>query len=90
MGLWHVSGRRGDREAVPWSRFPTIPSFKNPHHPNYMLRNSLIFLIVALVAAYLGFATLAGTAALIAKICFVIFLVFFVISLVRGNGPKSL
>lgn len=86
---WHASGRRAYRKAGLRRVFQkyTIP---NLTPPNYMLRNSLIFLIIALVAAWLGFATLAGTAALIAKICFVIFLVIFVISLIRGNGPKAL
>lgn len=41
---------------------------------------ALIFLIVALVAAFLGFGTLAGSAALIAKIVFVVGLVLAVLS----------
>jgi uncharacterized membrane protein YtjA (UPF0391 family) len=51
-----------------------------------MLRNALLFLIVALVAGYLGFAQLSGIAALIAKICVLIFVVLFVVSLIRGKG----
>ena len=36
-----------------------------------MLRFSLVFLVVALIAAFLGFGGIAGTAAGIAKILFV-------------------
>lgn len=54
----------------------------------YMLNNTVVFLIIALIAAVLGFGAVAGTAALIAKICFVIFLVMFIASLVRGKSGK--
>ncbi len=50
-----------------------------------MLSWSIIFLIVALVAALLGFTTIAGAAIGIAKILFVVFLVLFVISLFLGR-----
>ncbi len=50
-----------------------------------MLSWSIIFLIVALVAALLGFTTIAGAAIGIAKILFVVFLVLFVISLFFGR-----
>ena len=53
-----------------------------------MLNNTILFLIIALVAAVLGFGFVAGTAALIAKICFVIFLVMFIVSLVSGRRGK--
>lgn len=52
-----------------------------------MLRNTLIFLVLAIVAGALGFGVLAGTAALIAKICLLIFVVMLVISLVTGKKP---
>jgi len=51
-----------------------------------MLHYSILFLIVALVAAFLGFGLVAGTAALLAKICFVVFLVLFIVSLLTGRG----
>ena len=35
-----------------------------------MLRYTIIFIIIALIAGFLGFGSLEGTAALIAKICF--------------------
>ena len=54
-----------------------------------MLQYSILFLIVALVAAFLGFGVVAGTAALIAKICFVIFLVLFIVSLISGRGKTT-
>jgi uncharacterized membrane protein YtjA (UPF0391 family) len=51
-----------------------------------MLSYAILFIIIALVAAWLGFAFLAGTAALIAKICFVVFLVLFIASLFGGRN----
>ena len=41
-----------------------------------MLRYTIIFIVIALVAGVLGFGSLEGTAALIAKVCFVLFLIF--------------
>lgn len=56
-----------------------------------MLRWALIFLVVALIAAFLGFGGLAGAAIDIAKILFFVFLVLFLVSavlhLVRGRAP---
>ena len=51
-----------------------------------MLHYTLLFLVIALVAAWLGFGMATGVAALAAKICFVAFLVMFIASLVRGRG----
>ena len=51
-----------------------------------MLHYTILFLVIALVAAFLGFGAVAGTAALIAKICFAIFLVLFIVSLVAGRS----
>jgi uncharacterized membrane protein YtjA (UPF0391 family) len=50
-----------------------------------MLRYSLLFIIVALLAGLLGFGVVAGTAALIAKILFGLFLLLFAISLFLGR-----
>ncbi len=50
-----------------------------------MLRYSLLFIIVALIAGLLGFGVVAGTAALIAKILFGLFLLLFAISLFLGR-----
>jgi uncharacterized membrane protein YtjA (UPF0391 family) len=47
-----------------------------------MLYYALVFLVVALLAAFLGFGMLAGTAMEIARILFFIFLVLFIISLI--------
>ena len=54
-----------------------------------MLHYTIVFLIIAIIAAIFGFGTLAGTAALIAKVCFFIFLVLFVVSLLRGKKPSA-
>ncbi|MBB4952193.1 uncharacterized membrane protein YtjA (UPF0391 family) [Agrobacterium vitis] len=50
-----------------------------------MLYYSLVFLVVALVAAALGFGGIAGASIGIAKILFFVFLVLFVLSLVFGG-----
>lgn len=50
-----------------------------------MLGWSLMFLVVALIAAVFGFTTVAGTAYMAAKILFFVFLVLFVLSLVLGT-----
>lgn len=54
-----------------------------------MLRWSIAFLIISLVAGLLGFFAIAGTAAWIAKILFVVFLVLFVISMVTERRHVS-
>jgi uncharacterized membrane protein YtjA (UPF0391 family) len=53
-----------------------------------MLGWSLIFLVVALVAAVLGFGVIAGTAATIAKVLFIAFLILFIVSLVFGRKSR--
>ena len=54
-----------------------------------MLRWTLIFLIIALVAGVFGFWQLQGTAMQIARILFFIFIVLFLVSLIMGRrgGP---
>ena len=49
-----------------------------------MLRWTITFLIVALVAGVFGFGNIAGAATGIAKILFFIFIVVFLLSLVAG------
>ena len=51
-----------------------------------MLHYTLLFLVIALAAAWLGFGLASGVAALAAKICFLAFLILFIASLVRGRG----
>lgn len=46
-----------------------------------MLHWSLVFLVVAIIAAFLGFGALAGAAATIAKVCFFLFLVIWLVSM---------
>jgi len=55
-----------------------------------MLRWSITFLIIAIVAGILGFGALAGTAAYFAKILFVIAIVVFLISLITGRNKVDL
>lgn len=49
-----------------------------------MLRWSIIFFVIAIVAALFGFGGIAEGAAAIAKILFYIFAVLFVLALVLG------
>jgi uncharacterized membrane protein YtjA (UPF0391 family) len=51
---------------------------------NKMLHYTVVFLVIALVAALFGFTGIAAGAVGIAKILFYIFLLLFVISLVFG------
>lgn len=53
-----------------------------------MLRWSITFVVIALVAAILGFGGIAGAAAGIAKILFFVFLVLFVISLLTRGARR--
>jgi uncharacterized membrane protein YtjA (UPF0391 family) len=51
-----------------------------------MLKWSLIFLVIAVVAALFGFTTIAGASVAIAKVLFYIFLVLFLITLIAGGA----
>lgn len=53
-----------------------------------MLRWSLVFLLVALVAGVLSFGGLEGMAMWFAKVLFVLFLILFLVSLVVGRAPR--
>ena len=55
------------------------------HKTLVMLRWTVIFLVIAIVAAIFGFGGVASGAASIAKILFFIFLVLFVLSLIAGG-----
>ena len=50
-----------------------------------MLHWSLMFLVIALIAAVLGFGGLAGPAIGIAKILFFVFLVLWLVSFLLGR-----
>ncbi len=50
-----------------------------------MLRWSLLFLVIALVAALFGFNVIEGYSLLAAKVMFFVFLVLFVVSLLFGG-----
>ena len=51
-----------------------------------MLYYAIVFLLVALAAAWLGFGALAGLAATVAKVLAVLFLILFIASLARRKG----
>jgi uncharacterized membrane protein YtjA (UPF0391 family) len=74
-------------QAEAWHRFVRyISEFLNQY---FMLRWTITFLIVAIIAAILGFGGVAAGAAGIAKILFFFFLVAFVISLISGAIRKN-
>jgi uncharacterized membrane protein YtjA (UPF0391 family) len=54
-----------------------------------MLYYSLVFLVIALIAAALGFGGIAGTSAGIAQILFYVFLVLFAVSLLAKLFRKA-
>jgi uncharacterized membrane protein YtjA (UPF0391 family) len=59
---------------------------RNPHPGGEkMLHWSLMFLVIALIAAVLGFGGLAGTAIGIAKILFFVFLVLWLVAFLLGR-----
>ncbi len=51
----------------------------------FMLRWTVIFLVVAIIAAIFGFGGIAAGAAGIAKFLFFLFLVLFILSLIFGR-----
>lgn len=53
-----------------------------------MLRWTIIFIIIGVIAGLLGFGGIAGGAASIAKICFYICIMLFVLSLLRNVVKK--
>jgi uncharacterized membrane protein YtjA (UPF0391 family) len=53
-----------------------------------MLRWTIIFLVIAIIAAIFGFGGIYAGAIQIAKILFFIFLVLFVLSLIAGGFKK--
>jgi uncharacterized membrane protein YtjA (UPF0391 family) len=70
-----------------------------PDHPStltyerrldFMLKWSLIFLVVAVVAGIFGFFNIVAAAAAIAKVLFFIFLVLFIITLFTGRNRSSM
>lgn len=54
-----------------------------------MLRWSLTFLVIAIVAAIFGFTSIAVGAASIAKVIFFIFIILFLVSIIRGRPVKG-
>jgi uncharacterized membrane protein YtjA (UPF0391 family) len=51
-----------------------------------MLHWTLVFLVIAIVAALFGFGAIASSAAGIAQILFFVFLILWVVSLVMRGG----
>lgn len=53
-----------------------------------MLRWTITFIVIAIIAAVLGFGEIAGAASGIAKILFFVFIILFIFSLIRGGLKK--
>lgn len=69
---------RNDRFSIAAS----LPA--RPGNRSTLLRWTVVFLLVAIIAAVFGFGGIASEAAWIAKVLLFVFLVFFVVSLVLG------
>lgn len=54
-----------------------------------MLRWTIIFLVVAMIAAFFGFTGVYAAGVEIARILFFLFLVLFVVSLLFGRVPRD-
>ena len=54
-----------------------------------MLRYSVVFFVIALIAGALGFGIVGGMAYTAAKICFFVFLILAVLSLLNGRRPPA-
>jgi uncharacterized membrane protein YtjA (UPF0391 family) len=54
-----------------------------------MLRYTLAFLLIAILAGWLGFWAISGVAAAIAKVLFLIFLVLFICTLIFRSSPPA-
>lgn len=55
----------------------------------HMLRWTITFVVIALIAGVLGFGGIAGAATGIAQICFYIFIILFVFSLLAKIFKKA-
>jgi uncharacterized membrane protein YtjA (UPF0391 family) len=78
-GTWRA--RRNSEEG-----FPGPPEKEGD---NKMLYWALIFLVIALVAAFLGFGVIANAFAGVAKILFFLFIVVFLVSLIMGLARRA-
>jgi uncharacterized membrane protein YtjA (UPF0391 family) len=81
----HCTGTR-----VPWARSEDIGSLISGAPPmGNMLYYAIVFLVVALVAAFLGFGGVAGTAMEGARLLFWVAIILFVVSLIAGIIRKA-
>jgi uncharacterized membrane protein YtjA (UPF0391 family) len=62
-----------------------VTNYSKPLNQKVMLRWSLIFFVVAIIAAIFGFTGIAAASAGIAKVLFFIFLVLFLLTLIVGG-----
>jgi uncharacterized membrane protein YtjA (UPF0391 family) len=67
----------------------TFRSLIKEHAMGNMLYYAIVFLVVALVAAFLGFGGVAGTAMEGARLLFWVAIILFVVSLIAGIIRKA-
>ena len=76
-------------EIYPWVYAGNGRYYEHNSFVIRMLKWSVIFLIIAIIAAIFGFTNVAGASLMIAKILFFIFLALFIIMLVAGSVIAS-
>ena len=76
---------RSVRETISFGYFKIGEKFGLGSTEESMLSYSILFLVVALIAAIFGFTGIAAASAGIAKLLFVLFLALFLVSLVAGR-----
>ena len=69
--------------------FGPPPAFRICEEAFKMLHYALVFLVIAIIAAFLGFGGIAGAFVGIAKILFFLFLIAFVVSLVMNVARRA-
>ena len=88
---WSVDGQENDkrcRRSVELKRSDLNCRYQEARGA-HMLRWTLTFLVIALIAALFGFGGIAVAAAGIARILFFIFLVLFLVSIMSGLVRKT-
>jgi uncharacterized membrane protein YtjA (UPF0391 family) len=88
---WSVDGQKNDkrcRKSVELKRSDFHCRYQEARRA-HMLRWTLTFLVIALIAALFGFGGIAVAAAGIARILFFIFIVLFLVSIVSSLVRKA-
>jgi uncharacterized membrane protein YtjA (UPF0391 family) len=90
-GLYAISiecGPEALHGCTPWHEFLSWVLSKTKTQ-NTMIRWTVIFLIIAIIAAIFGFGGIAASAAYFAKVIFFIAVVIFLVSLIAGATRRN-